>query len=495
MSIMNSASKRSACTSRSARVAAPNSAQSRPLELPQVGRVRVDTRRRLRPPRAHVLRAYADWLSHQSSDASQRSRMIPQPVTVESPAPSSPAPSPSAERQAVDANTLYYRIDVAPQAATVSIEGIEPSPHFETRDYVPPAPEAIPSSPVEMPNADSPRKQCSNRGGSPDLAETLSERDRQQVPADGRPAPGVRNHIRELQSRGRLIGDLNATRMLEQARSVPPVQRTVHGKPLTTVRRSPGDRHQDGIRYSSGESHVRQPEGSPAVPVVHDASGLCPAPRWPAVTEALLTNHRQAIETLGREVAEGLVAGHNRIAVTSTRRGEGCTTIALTLARWLASQGQRVLLVDADLTHPDLQSLVSKPFDRTWSKGIEQQITPKSIAHASPDPSIEIVLLGQISDNTGWTRPMLDCLGEWLHAAQTEYDVILINVGPVFQLVAELSHADRLFDTAILVNATNRTTTEERIRSQNGLLSAGAVRLIVAQNFAPGPQLEPSPAG
>jgi succinoglycan biosynthesis transport protein ExoP len=57
--------------------------------------------------------------------------------------------------------------------------------------------------------------------------------------------------------------------------------------------------------------------------------------------------------------------------VTSTRPGEGKTTIALSLAISAAQAGQRVLIIDADLRHPS----TSKFFGREKDAGLVNALT------------------------------------------------------------------------------------------------------------------------
>ena len=62
------------------------------------------------------------------------------------------------------------------------------------------------------------------------------------------------------------------------------------------------------------------------------------------------------------------------ILVTSSETGEGKTTVALGLARRFARDGFRVLLIDCDLRHPGLLTLLKR----------------------QPEPSIETMLNGVV---------------------------------------------------------------------------------------------------
>lgn len=445
--------------------------------------VRVDSRSsRHRGPRAQVLKAYAEWLrqtatpistsepagststlrsrfgSHlepasnvrQTGDIAERSTEPESAQTLNNPPAAPPAHTPEAPKtnslsreDLTQIDRLFHRIDTAIETTLDRSAAQQTPPHFETRDYVPPVDESTASIAPQPANP------------------KLSERD-QDLASDSRePATGIVEHIRELQSQGRLIGELEIAKQLDHARVV---RRTVHGRPL------PG--------HASPPTPVAN---GPAVGA--EPSGNVEPCDWPEVTDLLLTRHRVAIDTLGQQVNSVLAPGERRVAVTSTRRREGASTIAMALTRWYAETEQRVLLVDADLTHPDLIAKLTPDCTRSWTKALDD---PKQLRHeitATISPNVDLLPLFRLGDNTRWKRPILGHLGDALRRIESDYDRVIINTGPVFQLITEIRSADDLADAFILATAVNRTTDAERLQSQNGLLSVGADKILVAQNF------------
>ena len=442
--------------------------------------VRVDSRSsRHRGPRAQVLKAYAEWLRQTAtpistsepagSTSARRSRFESDPVstanirqtgdtaersmepesvpTLDNPPAAPPIPTPEAPQtdslsreDLTQIDRLFHRIDTAIETTLDRSTAQHTPPHFETRNYVPPVDDSI------TPRTADPK---------------LSERDQGLASATREPGTGIVEHVRELQSQGRLIGELEIARQLGHARVV---RRTVHGRPLP--------------RHGSSMTPAADPPATGSEP-----SGIVEPCDWPEVTDRLLTKHRVAIETLGQQVNSVLAPGEHRVAFTCTRRREGASTIAMALARWYAETEQRVLLVDADLTHPDLIAKLTPECTRSWTRALDD---PKQLRHqitATISPNVELLPLFRLGDNTRWKRPILGHLGDALRRVEANYDRVIINTGPVFQLITEIRTADDLADAFILVTAVNRTTDAERRQSQNGLLSVGADKILVAQNF------------
>jgi capsular exopolysaccharide synthesis family protein len=77
------------------------------------------------------------------------------------------------------------------------------------------------------------------------------------------------------------------------------------------------------------------------------------------------------------------------LAVCSAESGDGKSTVALHLAQTIASMGQKVLIVDANLRHPQLHQSLSLPNQ----KGLSNLLTDNRIA-----PSI-LIQQSQMADN------------------------------------------------------------------------------------------------
>ena len=75
---------------------------------------------------------------------------------------------------------------------------------------------------------------------------------------------------------------------------------------------------------------------------------------WPELTDVLLDAASAQFRTAASDLAEACRRHRKLVSITAARRGEGCTIIALALAKALAEQQQRVILVDAHFEAPGL---------------------------------------------------------------------------------------------------------------------------------------------
>jgi len=116
------------------------------------------------------------------------------------------------------------------------------------------------------------------------------------------------------------------------------------------------------------------------------------------------------------------------ILVTSAEAGEGRSTVAVNLARVLASHGQRVLLFDAELRRPRMKALLADPHGLGLEEVLRGSLGPGGGA-AEPDPggrragADEALLDG--ADLRGSPLP------ETLQAASGSYDAVVIDSAPV----------------------------------------------------------------
>jgi succinoglycan biosynthesis transport protein ExoP len=118
------------------------------------------------------------------------------------------------------------------------------------------------------------------------------------------------------------------------------------------------------------------------------------------------------------------------IQVTSTRPGEGKTTIAIAIATSAAQAGQRVLLIDADLRHPS----TSKFFGRDKSPGLVDVLAGSTDLRdvLSVDDVTRVIIIPA----GGKTQNPPDLLGSekmksLVAALRKTFDLIIIDTPPV----------------------------------------------------------------
>jgi polysaccharide biosynthesis transport protein len=168
------------------------------------------------------------------------------------------------------------------------------------------------------------------------------------------------------------------------------------------------------------------------------------------------------------------------IQVTSSRPGEGKTTVALSLAISAACAGMRVALVDADLRHP----AASRFFKHEKDDGLVDLLTGVSsfenVAKIYKDPKLTIIPAGSKSLNPP------DVLGSermkaFIAHLKKSFDYVVVDtppIGPVIDAVIVSNLADR----AIFVVEWS-STPRELIESSLKQLSKGRRVAGIVLNF------------
>lgn len=160
------------------------------------------------------------------------------------------------------------------------------------------------------------------------------------------------------------------------------------------------------------------------------------------------------------------------IAVTSSRPGDGKTTIAINLGITIAQTGSRVVLMDCDLRNPS----VHKCFLLDNNKGLTNilasnasyndcifptEINNLYIIPSGPKPPNPSELLG--SDNTK----------ELLEQLKSQYDCILIDTPPVL-LVTDAALMSSISDGTLIVIASGKTEVKDAVKVKELLNNVGA---------------------
>ena len=165
--------------------------------------------------------------------------------------------------------------------------------------------------------------------------------------------------------------------------------------------------------------------------------------------------------------------------MTSAVPGEGKSTFAVSLAMSAVQAGKRVLLIDADLRHPSLASMLGKFGNglNALYKSDSVDVNAQQMATANPASIIDEVepRLHIVPVSRGINNPQ-DILADGrLHSlinlARSRYDLILLDFPPVLA-VPDALILSGMVDEAVVVVRWRKTPRSLVLRAINNLLAA-----------------------
>jgi capsular exopolysaccharide synthesis family protein len=170
----------------------------------------------------------------------------------------------------------------------------------------------------------------------------------------------------------------------------------------------------------------------------------------------------------------GFVHGQCRIvAITAARPGEGKTTLTIALARSLAAAGLRVLAIDGDIRQPSFDPVFATGGAPGLTDHLAGLATRKDVFVRDELSPLHVLPAGTQA-KAALSLFLSPVLPAFLNTLREDYDVVLIDVPPVFAL-AEGRVLARLADSTLLCIQWGRTP-RHVVRAATLLLhEAGAV--------------------
>lgn len=214
---------------------------------------------------------------------------------------------------------------------------------------------------------------------------------------------------------------------------------------------------------------------------------LFPEPAWPLISDLLLGAGWPFLSRMADGMERILSGRTNRIPVAGVDRSVGTTTISLTLARWAAACKRRVLVVDADLQAAGLSRMLGKNPATLWPSSAPGDGFLRNCLIRSSRSGIAFATTSPLVNRQLWPPFVLNRLGELLDSVEGLFDLVLIDAGPVHQVVAELTSMERLSPCALVVSG-GQASQEPLIQSAcQRLGELGAQRILAARNFSARP--------
>jgi hypothetical protein len=114
---------------------------------------------------------------------------------------------------------------------------------------------------------------------------------------------------------------------------------------------------------------------------------------WPETCDKLLSDSHSYFQEAGQKLLAARQDGLKSLAVTGSRRGEGRSTVALSLARCAAKAGLSVAVVDADFARPQLAEMIGLEVSHGWQDAALGKIPLSEAAIKSLEDKVTVLPL------------------------------------------------------------------------------------------------------
>jgi hypothetical protein len=249
------------------------------------------------------------------------------------------------------------------------------------------------------------------------------------------------------------------------------------GAPMASVGAETGDRQSKQI------SQHCSPRTSLATGIKFTEHGMeMASPVWPDMTDRMLLTALPYVRQIGTAVMRphGSATLVPQWLVTATERGAGATTLGLSVARWLAAQNQRVLLVDADFHSAGLSRTLAIDGSFSWLSTLRTGSAINETVVRFSGTSLAVLPLSPVHNRHVWAENLLDHLAPALAGLRAQFDQILLDVGPMSQWVAETQRIEQLSRRCMLVVRHAAKDQQQLQQTQVRLNGLGFQQLLVA---------------
>lgn len=181
-------------------------------------------------------------------------------------------------------------------------------------------------------------------------------------------------------------------------------------------------------------------------------------------------------EQLASRLSAAREQGLRTIAITSTKPGEGRSTVAIGIALSVAFSGLRVALVDADRDGVDIASDLHLDLDHSWLDAIRDRLPLEEVAVCSlADAMTLLPLLKRSGKDKAPFEPheLRRCLAQ----LRKSFDIVIVDCGP--SAIADVT----LCDTCLIVRDVQRTKAAEVETLSLALRRSGSHGVGVIENF------------
>jgi Mrp family chromosome partitioning ATPase len=206
---------------------------------------------------------------------------------------------------------------------------------------------------------------------------------------------------------------------------------------------------------------------------------------WPADADHLYESENEYFRHAGEKLRDASQEGLRVLGVSSSHAGEGCTTLAICLARAAAGAGAKVALLDANLQSPQLGTALGLDFAHSWHEVLNGKTPLAEAAVTAIGDNVTLIPLSKHALGQGLSLDS-DAVNDVLRQVSETFDLVLIDVGsPSEEARDRFQSGDACpLDAAIIVRDVRTTSEEETLESVSRFRAMGIEAVGIAENFA-----------
>jgi capsular exopolysaccharide synthesis family protein len=160
------------------------------------------------------------------------------------------------------------------------------------------------------------------------------------------------------------------------------------------------------------------------------------------------------------------------VLIASALPNEGKTTLAISFASVLSSQGLRVLVIDTDLRKPSVHRVLGVAARPGLLDHLKNHLPLTSIIQHEPSTGIDVIAAGRSKTNRAGLLST-DRMRELLAQLRSTYDVVIIDSAPMLA-VAEARILVRIADKTVFLIRWADTRRNTAIRGLQHVVDAGS---------------------
>lgn len=147
------------------------------------------------------------------------------------------------------------------------------------------------------------------------------------------------------------------------------------------------------------------------------------------------------------------------ILVTSTKKGEGKTTISMNLGVALAESGKKILIIDTDLRRPSTHDFAGEAREPGLVEYFYDDLPLSEVIKATVAPGLFIITSGRTIPNPAAVMQSSK-LKKLFEVLKGKYDHIIVDTPP-YGVITDSAPLMRLADAIVLITRFGDTQTNE----------------------------------